>query len=53
VEHVFLSATQRPPTARERELADRVIAACDGNVDEALTDIWWALLNSNEFLLER
>ena len=29
-----------------------VLVARDGNVTEALEDVWWALLNSNEFILD-
>jgi hypothetical protein len=32
-------------------ISNQLLAARDGNVPAALEDIWWALLNSNEFIL--
>ena len=51
VEHLFLAAVARKPVKRELEIAQQLIATHQGDVNEALTDIWWALLNSNEFIL--
>lgn len=52
VEHLFLAAVARKPVKRELEVAQQLIATHQGDVNEALTDIWWALLNSNEFILD-
>ncbi len=51
VEHLFLAAVARKPNANERRLAEQMIAAAD-RPQTALEDIWWALLNSSEFILD-
>jgi len=50
VEHLFLAAVAREPNARERKLAASLLETQDEI--EALQTIWWALLNSNEFILD-
>jgi hypothetical protein len=50
VEHLFLLAVARSPNARERRLAESLLASHEEV--EALQTIWWALLNSNEFILD-
>lgn len=52
VEHLFLSALSREPTKREQQAAATILANGGGNERTALEDIWWALLNSNEFILD-
>jgi len=51
VKHMFMAAISRPPTAEESKVVGRMLASAD---DPAvmLQDIWWALLNSNEFILD-
>jgi hypothetical protein len=51
VKHMFMAAISRPPTAEENKVVGRMLASAD---DPAvmLQDIWWALLNSNEFILD-
>ncbi|MFV2068588.1 MAG: DUF1549 and DUF1553 domain-containing protein, partial [Pirellulales bacterium] len=51
IRQLFLAAVARKPTSEELRIASRLLAARAGNVAEALQDIWWALLNSNEFIL--
>ncbi len=51
VEHLFLAAVARQPTDRERRAVGR-IARSRRDERSALQDIWWALLNSNEFILD-
>jgi hypothetical protein len=51
VDHLFLSALARRPTDAERSAIEKAIAA--GDEAEALEDIWWALLNSTEFMMDR
>lgn len=53
LETLFLAALSRPPAAHEREVfADYVLQAEDPDQRaSALADIFWALLNSSEFLL--
>jgi hypothetical protein len=52
VSHLFLSALSREPTRRELESSRTILANSGGNEPVALEDIWWALLNSNEFILD-
>lgn len=49
---LFLAAVARPPTRREIEAANQLLAAHQGNLAAALQDLAWALLNSNEFILD-
>jgi len=53
VEHVFLLAVARQPTARERKAATDLLSATKNNQASALEDIWWALANSNECVIDR
>ena len=48
---MFLAALSRSPTRQEIRVANGLLAARGGNTGEALRDLWWALLNSNEFIL--
>jgi hypothetical protein len=51
INYLYLAALSRRPTRPELALSNELLAARDGNVGQALQDIWWALLNSNEFIL--
>jgi hypothetical protein len=66
MEQLFLAALARKPDARERNLASRLITAKMTSLDisatdadagarqpgaQAMQDLYWALLNSNEFIL--
>jgi hypothetical protein len=48
---LYLTALARQPTARELREANQLLLARKGEAAEALQDVWWALLNSNEFIL--
>ena len=50
VEHLFLAAVARKPTKRELKLVQQMLD--QSTPDQMLQDIWWALLNSNEFILD-
>jgi hypothetical protein len=51
LESLFLATLSRKPTAAERErLTEYVGAAGEERVQSALADVFWALLNSSEFL---
>ena len=50
ITHLFLAALARQPTKRERELARSLLEQNADDPAKALEDIWWALLNSSEFL---
>ena len=52
VEHLFLAALSRKPTKRELDATAQVIALTPQDEAQALESIWWALLNSNEFILD-
>ena len=51
IRHLYLAAVARPPTRQELMICNKLLTARRGNVAAALQDIWWALLNSNEFIL--
>ena len=53
IEAIYLAALTRPPTAKELE---RFVKYVDEggprkNSREALADVFWALLNSSEFMV--
>ncbi len=50
ISHLFLAALARRPTAKERKLALSLLEQHQADPAKALEDVWWALLNSNEFL---
>jgi hypothetical protein len=52
VSHLFLAALSREPTRRELESSRAILKNSNGNEEVALEDSWWALLNSNEFILD-
>ncbi|MEW4563621.1 DUF1549 domain-containing protein [Bremerella sp. JC770] len=51
VEHLFLAALSRRPTKQELSAISEILKT-RSNESAALQDIWWALLNSNEFILD-
>jgi Protein of unknown function (DUF1549)/Protein of unknown function (DUF1553) len=52
VEHLFLASLSRKPTGRENSAIAKILANAKDKPAAALEDIWWALLNSNEFILD-
>ena len=52
VDHLFLAAVARYPTANEKKLILALFAKPDVSPEQIFQDIWWALLNSNEFILD-
>jgi hypothetical protein len=48
---MFLAAISRRPTAEESKVVGKMLASADDPA-ALLQDIWWALLNSNEFILD-
>ncbi len=52
VAHLFLAALSRAPSTKERRAALALLERDGADPTGALEDIWWALLNSNEFLLD-
>jgi hypothetical protein len=51
IRYLYLAAFSRLPTRQELAISNELLAAREGNVGAALQDIWWALLNTNEFIL--
>jgi hypothetical protein len=53
VEALYLAALSRKPRAEELERMVKFVdrGGPDGNKDKALADVFWALLNSSEFIL--
>ena len=49
--YLFTAALARKPTNLEAKAANQLLAQRGGNATAAMQDIWWALLNSNEFIL--
>lgn len=52
IDALFMAALSRPPTSAEVDIANKLWAARGGNAAAALQDIFWAALNSNEFILQ-
>ena len=48
---LYVAAVSRWPSSIELRYANQLLLARQGQVKEALQDIWWSLLNSNEFIL--
>ena len=51
ISQLFTAALSRKPTGGELQLAQQVWQNHGGNTNAALADIWWAVLNTNEFIL--
>jgi hypothetical protein len=51
IRHLYLAALARVPTRQELSVSNQLLVARGGSVGPALQDIWWALLNTNEFIL--
>lgn len=51
ISFLFISALGRKPNAVELRVADQLVAARKGDTAAALQDMWWAVLNSNEFIM--
>ena len=52
IEMLYLAALARKPSQAELAVANRMVAARKGDVIGALQDVWWAVLNSNEFIIK-
>lgn len=47
---LFQAGLSRQPTREETRIAQSLLQARGGNRTEALEDLWWVILNSNEFI---
>jgi hypothetical protein len=51
IDYLYRAALARNPSTAERSIADQLATLRKGNAVAALQDVWWAILNSNEFIL--
>jgi hypothetical protein len=51
IRYLYQAALARLPSREELAISNELLVARGGNVGQALQDIWWALLNTNEFIL--
>ncbi len=51
IRYLYLAGLSRLPTPRELAVSNELLVARSGRVGSALQDIWWAVLNTNEFIL--
>ena len=49
VEELFIKGLSRKPNGKEKDLAKSILSA-RGSTAEALKDVWWVVLNTNEFI---
>lgn len=52
VTRLFLTGLARRPTKNEVAMASQLLAARGGDEAAMLQDLWWAIINSNEFILQ-
>ncbi len=52
IEYIFQSTLARNPTQREVDAANTIVGWRKGDAAAALQDVFWAVLNSNEFILQ-
>ncbi len=50
INYLFLAGLGRHPNKSELDIANKLLVARQGNTGAALQDVWWAVLNSNEFI---
>jgi hypothetical protein len=51
IRELYLAALARVPTTKELAMANGMLVARKGGVSGVLQDVWWAVLNSNEFII--
>lgn len=51
IDTLYLAALARKPSKKEVDMANELMKARKGDAVGALQDIWWAVLNSNEFII--
>jgi len=50
IDYLFLAGLARKPNSKELQLANLLLSARKGDTAAALQDIWWVVLNSNQFI---
>jgi hypothetical protein len=53
LDRLYLAALGRRPTRQEIQAANDLLEARGGDTAAAMQDVWWALLNSGEFIFNR
>lgn len=51
INYLYRAALSRLPGKDETNIGNQLLAARYGDVVQTLQDVWWAVLNSNEFIL--
>ncbi len=51
IDYLFLAGLARKPNRAELDIANKLLVARKGDAVAALQDMWWAVLNSNEFIM--
>lgn len=51
INYLFEAGLARPASREEMVAANQLLMARNGNMAEAMQDMWWAILNSNEFIM--
>jgi len=51
INYLFMAGLGRNPTDKELQTANILVVTNKGNPVAAMEDIWWAVLNSNEFIM--
>ena len=51
IQRLFFASLARRATQSELKMTQQLLASYSGDENKALEDIWWALLNSNQFIL--
>ncbi|MGV3483018.1 MAG: DUF1549 domain-containing protein [Planctomycetaceae bacterium] len=49
---LFLTGLARRPTTNELTIANKLMMAREGKELSMLQDLWWAIINSNEFIMQ-
>lgn len=52
VNQLFLTGFARRPSKNESSVARKLLIARKGDEKEMLQDLWWAIINSNEFIMQ-
>jgi hypothetical protein len=50
IDYLFKAGLARKPSRTEMQVARALFEARGDNLTEALRDVWWVVLNSNEFI---
>jgi hypothetical protein len=51
IEYLYKAGLARKPSSAELSIANKLLVARGGDTVAALQDMWWAILNSNEFIM--